>query len=279
MEYEGQVAAITGGASGIGRATALALARLGADIAIADVNDRRLAETRDEIASLGRRALAVHCDISKDADVESFAAQTLSTFGRVDILMNNAGVMLRGPIEKIPMADWEWILGINLFGVIRGLHAFLPHMIERGSGYVINTASIGGLFGGNPYSAPYITGKFGVVGLSEALFLYLRPKGIGVSVLCPGGVATNMHEQVRVVGVSDPRRLGAGHPVGTAPDAMQPDAVAQMVIEAMRKNQFLVFTHPETPALMRRKAQDIEAYMENSLARWPFLAKRLAGEI
>src|SRR5262245_3774980 len=125
MQCEGKVAVITGGASGIGRGTALAMARRGADIVIADINDHRLEETQAAIATLGRRVLAVHCDVAKDADVERLGETALSTMGRVDILMNNAGVVVRGALEQIPIADWEWSFDINLLGVVRGIRTFL----------------------------------------------------------------------------------------------------------------------------------------------------------
>src|SRR5215471_15691585 len=121
MQFEGKVAVITGGASGIGRGTALAMARRGADLVVADINDRRLEEVHAAITTLGRRALAVHCDVAQNADVERLGETTLSAMGHVDILMNNAGVVLRGALEQIPMADWEWSFNINFLGVVRGI--------------------------------------------------------------------------------------------------------------------------------------------------------------
>jgi NAD(P)-dependent dehydrogenase (short-subunit alcohol dehydrogenase family) len=169
MQLAGKVAVITGGASGIGRGTALAMARRGTDLVIADINDRRLLETRAAIAALGRRALAVHCDVSSDADVERLGATALREMGHVDIVMNNAGVVLRGALEQISVADWEWSFGINVLGVVRGIRAFLPHMLERGSGHIINTGSVAGLIALTGEGAPYVASKFAIVGLSEAL--------------------------------------------------------------------------------------------------------------
>jgi NAD(P)-dependent dehydrogenase (short-subunit alcohol dehydrogenase family) len=263
MEFKDKVAVITGSASGIGRSMALALARLGTDIVIADINDKRMAEVNEEIKSLGRRVLAVHCDVSKDKDMDNLAAETLSTMGKVDILMNNAGVMLRGFPDKLTMADWDWILGINLLGVIRGLRVFLPHMIERGDGYIINTSSIGGLISGVPYSVAYTTSKFAVTALTECLYNYLQPRGIGVSLLCPGGVATNIIESFRFVG--DPPEILGGRvaPSLERPGVAHPDDVAQMVIEAMKQNRFLILTDPPRlhPAVMR-SAEDIQKFLD-----------------
>src|SRR5919198_1295702 len=202
MQLEGKVAVITGGASGIGKGTALAMARRGTNVVIADVNDRRLEETHAELATLGGRVLTVHCDVSKEADIQRLAQVALMEMGHVDILMNNAGVVLRGALEEIAIADWEWSFGVNVLGVIHGIRVFLPHMIARGSGYIINTASIAGLVALTGEGAPYIASKFAVVGLSEALALYCRPRGVGVSILCPGGVATNLAETGRSIGMT-----------------------------------------------------------------------------
>jgi NADP-dependent 3-hydroxy acid dehydrogenase YdfG len=147
MEIEGSVAAITGGASGIGRATALELVRRGATgVALADLHDERLAETKRAIEDLGANAVTVHCDVSSDADVERFRDDAFAELGHVDIVMNNAGVAMLGPGEGLSMEEWHWILEINLIGVIRGVRAFVPHLLERGTGHLVNTASIAGLY-------------------------------------------------------------------------------------------------------------------------------------
>jgi len=250
MEFEGAVAVITGAASGIGRSTALALAKLGTDIVVADIDDIRMTEVRHKIENLGRRVLTVHCDVSQDADLKNLAAQTISTFGRVDILMNSAGVTVEGDVEKISMADWEWILNINLLGVIHGVHAFLPIMLESGSGYIINTSSLGGLlpdWGSSLLEAktiPYITSKFGVFGFSESLYIYLRPKGIMVSVLCPGGVSTNFQLNVRHVADDSQQIVETETPGDIYGGIIKPDDVAQIIIKAMEEKSFLILTHP-----------------------------------
>ncbi|ETX06112.1 MAG: hypothetical protein ETSY2_19070, partial [Candidatus Entotheonella gemina] len=207
MQLDGKVAVITGGASGIGRATALAMARRGTDIVLADINDQRLGETEQEIAAIGRKVVTVNCDVSRDQDVARLAETALAAMGQVDILFNNAGVICRGALEDLTIADWEWQFSINVFGVIRGLNAFLPHMIARGSGHIINTGSVAGLFALTGEGAPYIASKFAVVGLSEALALYARPRGIGVSVLCPGSVDTNLIETRRSIGMTPEREI------------------------------------------------------------------------
>jgi NADP-dependent 3-hydroxy acid dehydrogenase YdfG len=252
MEFEGKVAVITGGASGIGRAVALALARIGTDIVVADIDDVRLEEVRYEIESIGRRVLALHCDISKDADVNYLEAQTILTMGKADILMNNAGVMLHGFVDKMSITEWEWIMNINVLGVVRGVHAFLPHMLKRGSGYIINTSSIAGLnaigANGAPVTIAYVTSKFAVTGFSESLHSYLHPKGIMVSLLCPGPVFTNLRFSARYVGDNQQEiksMKSDTEKVFKSPNVLDPDDVAQIVIKAMQEKRFLILTHPE----------------------------------
>jgi NAD(P)-dependent dehydrogenase (short-subunit alcohol dehydrogenase family) len=272
MEFEGTVAVITGAASGIGRSTALALAKLGTDIVVADIDDIRMTEVRHKIENLGRRVLTVHCDVSQDADLKNLAAQTISTFGRVDILMNNAGVTVEGDVEKISMADWEWILNINLLGVIHGVHAFLPIMLKSGSGYIINTSSVAGLIPDwvslsfAAKNIPYITSKFGVVGFSESLYAYLRPKGIMVSVLCPGGVSTNFQSSVRHAIVDSQQSVDTKSWVENkfktptdidVGDMMGSDDVAQIIIKAMKEKSFLILTHPGSRERLMERGRDL----------------------
>jgi NAD(P)-dependent dehydrogenase (short-subunit alcohol dehydrogenase family) len=266
MQLEGKIAVITGGASGIGKGTALAMARLGADIIIADVNDRRLEETGAELAMLGSRVMTVHCDVSKEADIQRLAHVARMEMGPVDLLMNNAGVVLRGALEQITMADWEWSFGINVLGVVHGIRVFLPQMMARGSGYIINTASIAGLVALTGEGAPYIASKFAIVGLSEALALYARPKGIGVSVLCPGSVETNLDETERVVGMTPERTAAEAALSGVFHSVlMTPEQVGEIVVEAVRHNRFFILPDDRQHAVIRKRAQDLNAFLEARL--------------
>src|SRR5437879_2198458 len=232
VNVDGEVAVVTGGASGIGRGSALALARHGADIVLADVNDRRLADVSAEIQALGRRVLTVHCDVSLDRDVERLADEAESRLGPVGLVMNNAGVVLRGALEQIEVADWQWCFGINVFGVIRGIHAFLPKMIERSHGYIVNTGSVAGLVPLTGEGAPYIASKFAIVGLTEALALYARPFGVGVSLLCPGGVNTNLAETSRSIGMTAERERSETRMAQSVQggEEMQPEHVGELVV-------------------------------------------------
>jgi NAD(P)-dependent dehydrogenase (short-subunit alcohol dehydrogenase family) len=268
LDFDNRVAVITGGASGIGRATALALARLGSHVVIADLNDQRLAETETELAAFGRSVLAIHCDVALDDDVERLASTVLSRFGRVDILMNNAGVVLRGALEKIPLSDWRWSLEINLLGVVRGINAFLGHMIEQGSGHIVNTASSAGLIALTGEGAPYIAAKFAVVGLSEALALYARPFGVGVSVICPGSVDTNLGETARTVSMT-PERAAAETAIAMTVQGgglMSPEQIAEMVVDAIRQNHFFILADPAHQPILEQRVHDLNAFLEARLS-------------
>lgn len=267
MELNGKVAVITGGASGIGRACALAMAGRGARVVIADVNEQRTAQTLSEIQEQGGWARGFDCDVTRDGQVERLAERVLGEIGQADLLMNNAGVLLGGPFEKISIDDWQWILDVNLLGPIRCLRAFLPHMLERGSGYVVNTASFAGLVAHNPLTIPYDTTKHGVVGLSAGLALYLRPKGIGVSVLCPGYVATNLSEHYRIRGLE-----GSGAEPAQIPDSVvSAEEVAGKVVEGVEAGRFLILSQPEHARIWARRAQDIDAHIARQIE---FLSKQ-----
>ncbi|ETW95429.1 MAG: hypothetical protein ETSY1_30675 [Candidatus Entotheonella factor] len=268
MELDGKVAVITGGASGIGRATALAMARRGTDIVLADINSQRLDETEREIAALGRNVVTVHCDVSRDQDVARLAETALAAMERVDILFNNAGVICRGALEDLSMADWQWQFDINVFGIIRGLNTFLPHMLARGSGYIINTGSVAGLFALTGEGAPYIASKFAVVGLSESLALYARPRGIGVSVLCPGSVDTNLIETRRSIGMTPEREISETAQASTVQGnlLMTPAQVGEIVVEAVEHNRFFILAEPTHHETLVRRTADWNGFLEDRLA-------------
>ena len=292
MEIQGKIAVVTGAASGIGRSAAIALAREGADVVLADLNRDGLTEVRGEIEKLGRRGLAIPADVTKLNDIQNLYDRSISEMGRVDILMNNAGVHMSGPVEKTTIDDWKWIVDINLWGVVNGIHVFLPHMLERGNGCVVNTASSAGLVGALDGSIPYTMTKFAMVGLSEGLAVYLRDKGIGVTVICPGLVGTNIAANQRFIPVGDGhdesrRELlkvfemnfkqgkfpdfvsdlisSRGGPAAAAlPSVISPERVAEETIRAIRENTFLVVLPGELMEFVKQRSQDMEGYIRRA---------------
>jgi NAD(P)-dependent dehydrogenase (short-subunit alcohol dehydrogenase family) len=237
-------------------------------VVIADINEGRLAETREDLLAHGRRVLAMRCDVAQDADVQRLAERAIAEMGRVDLLMNNAGVILRGALEEIATSDWQWAFEINVFGVVRGVRAFLPHMLARGSGYIVNTGSVAGLLALTGEGAPYIASKSAVVGLTEALALYGRPRRIGVSLLCPAGVDTNLLETERAIGFATPEQAAREHAAARAlggNQVMTPQEVAQRLIEGIEREEFLIMPDTFHQPLIERRAREMNAYM-----RWRF---------
>ena len=257
--YEGSVAVITGGASGIGKGIAVALAKRGAHIAIADVHDERLAETATELELHGVDVLAQHCDVTSDADIEALRSAVADRFGPVDQLCNNAGVSVLGPPESVPLDDWRWILDVNVLGIVRGVQAFVPAMLERGAGHVLNTASIAGVWAYTWDAGPYITSKFAAYGLSEAMARRLRPHGVGVSVLCPGLVSTNLGETARFSGIPDGQHADWIYFPPELADAVDPADVGELVADAVLDDRFAIFTHARDEANYRTWRGDIDA--------------------
>ena len=270
MQIQGTTAVVTGGASGIGRGTALELARRGADVVIADIHDERLGETAAAIAALGRRCLPVRCDVTRDDDVDALAEAAAGEFGAVDLVMNNAGIAVLGPSYRVPMDDWQRILDVNVLGLVRGVRAFVPAMVERGHGYVVNTASIAGIWAYSWDCAPYITSKFAAYGYSEALARSLLPLGVGVSVLCPGLVHTNLGEHARIAGVPDEHASSWIHfPPEMAADAVDAGAVGPMVCDAVEAGRFTIFTNANDAELYTSWRTDIDASLATANAAAP----------
>jgi NAD(P)-dependent dehydrogenase (short-subunit alcohol dehydrogenase family) len=255
----GRVAVVTGGASGIGRALALTFARERARVVVADVDEAGMAAVVDAIRVAGGEAIAVATDVSQLAQVQALADRAFGAFGQVHVLCNNAGVAVWGPLDTATHADWQWVLGINLWGVIHGIEAFVPRMIaQREGGHVVNTASMAGLIASQGLGV-YNTSKYAVVGLSETLAKDLRPHGIGVSVVCPMGVDTriNVSERNRPAELRNPStRVDA--PVALMGRTLAPDSVAEMTLAAILHNRLYVITHDEGLEPLRRRFERME---------------------
>jgi NAD(P)-dependent dehydrogenase (short-subunit alcohol dehydrogenase family) len=258
-ELEGRVAVVTGGASGIGRAMAELFARERAKVVVADVDERALAAVVESIRARDGVALGVRTDVTDLASVEALAATVFNSFGKVNVLCNNAGVALWGGLESATHRDWQWVLGVNLWGVIHGVEAFVPRMVaSKEPGHIVNTASMAGLVATRGLGV-YNTSKYAVVGLSETLAKDLRPYRIGVSVLCPMGVATQIRESARnrPAGLAN-AAPSAAEPVELMGRTLAPAAVADMVLAAIRANRLYVITHEEGLQALRRRHERLE---------------------
>ena len=190
----GMIGVVTGAASGLGRSLALQFAARGLAVVLADVEPGPLADAVAEVEAVGAHALGVPTDVRSGDQVAALAAVTLERFGRVDVVVNNAGVSaMPGPMWSYEVNDWEWVLSVNLWGVVHGVRAFVPHLVAQNSGHVVNTASMAGVSAG-PCLGPYMTSKHAVVGLSEGLAadLAIAAPGVGVTVVCPGQMLTNI---------------------------------------------------------------------------------------
>jgi NAD(P)-dependent dehydrogenase (short-subunit alcohol dehydrogenase family) len=255
-----KVAVVTGAGSGIGLALAARFAQEGMRVVLADIDEERLEAARAGLAAAGATVLAVPADVAQPAHVDALAAQAVAAYGAVHVVCNNAGVSgPAGPVWEISPDDWRWILDINLVGVINGIRAFVPHLIEQGQGHVVNTASVAGL--ATAMAGAYSVTKHAVVGLSEALHHQLTWIGseVGVSVLCPGWVRTDILASRRF-----PRQPTAAEQAvqeatrQAIESGIDPAEVAGHVVAAIREERFYVITHPEmTEPAVRQRAKDI----------------------
>jgi NAD(P)-dependent dehydrogenase (short-subunit alcohol dehydrogenase family) len=265
QQLAGRVAVVTGAASGIGRALADRWAAEGMKVVLADVEEAALAGAEKELRDSGAEVLAVRTDVSNEADVKALARQAVDAFGAVHIVCNNAGVGGGGLTQTLTQQDWQWVLGVNLWGVIHGQAAFLPILLEQDEGYIVNTASVAGLVT-SPFMAPYCASKFAVVAISECLQkeLAMQASKVGVSVLCPGFVNTQIADSDR----NRPEELrGAESPAdelgmrdmlrAVLAAGMPPAQVAGQVADAVKTNRFYVLTHPEMIDAVRARMDDV----------------------
>ena len=268
-EFKGKVAVVTGAASGIGRAIAERLTGEGMKVVLADVEQEALGRAEAEMKAGGASVMAVPTDVSKGEDIEALARKTLDAFGAVHVLCNNAGVAVGGLSWERTAADWEWGLGVNLWGVIHGIRVFVPIMLAQGTeGHVVNTASMAGLVS-MPLSSIYNVSKHGIVTLSETLHHELALSGakVKVSVLCPGWVNTQLmdSERNRPAGLLNDEAQEI-NPVAEAfqgtvrqllATGLTTEAVADHVFNAIRDEKFYILTHPEMKEAIRTRMEGI----------------------
>jgi NAD(P)-dependent dehydrogenase (short-subunit alcohol dehydrogenase family) len=269
-ELKGKVAVITGAASGIGRGIAEHCVKKEMKVVLADVEETALRETEKTLQAKGATVLAIRTDVSKANDIETLARKTLEAFGAVHLLFNNAGVQTRKTIWESTLADWEWVINVNLWGVIHGVRVFVPIMLNQQTEcHVVNTASAVGLISG-PAIGTYRVTKSGVVSLSETLYLELQQRNvpIGVSVLCPSFVRSRLNEaeRNRPAGLWNPPAENPPTPEEQALERLfqemnqsgiTPEQCAELVFKAIQQNTFYILTHPELSTAIQRRMEDI----------------------
>lgn len=273
LEPKGRVAFVTGAASGIGLGMVRAFADAGMSVMMADIEAAPLERAADALRRAGTTVASVVCDVSDRDAVFAAARSTLDAFGKVHVVCNNAGVTSGGLIEDCTVDDWNWVLGVNFLGVLHGCQAFVPLIKRQGEGgHVVNTSSMAGILGGMPAWSPYNATKFAVVGLTEVLRQEGRTGGFGASVLCPGGVNTNIFDAPR----NRPARFGRQQSVVadnvSAEDirrGLDPDIVGRLVLEAIRADRLYIFTDP-------RFRKQVERRHEKMLADFDWAAQSRA---
>jgi NAD(P)-dependent dehydrogenase (short-subunit alcohol dehydrogenase family) len=275
--FSGRVAVVTGAASGIGRALARRLGREGMRVVLADVEPAALAEAERELAGYGVETLSVRTDVTDEAAVRALADAALARFGAVHVVCNNAGVMGGAGLSwQLPAEDWAWVLGVNLHGVLHGLRAFVPILLEQDEGHVLNTASMAGLLS-LPLAAPYVVSKHAVVALSEALYHELAGRGphVGVSVLCPEAVDTRIADAERNRPASlrpafapelPERKLVEEATRKALAGATPPDVIAERALRGIRERRFYVLAEDAWRRTAELRCEDIR------LARNPTFA-------
>ena len=263
-ELKGKVAAVTGAASGLGRAMALAFADEGMHVALADVADT--SDTFAQVEKRGVSAVSMQLDVTNFRDVEAFAQLIDKDLGGAHVVCNNAGVSPLGAAWEMSPGDWQWIMGVNLWGVIHGVKSFMPRLLARNEGHVVNTASVAGIIN-PPGTAAYNVTKHAVVALSETLYHDLRERqsAVGVSVLCPAYVPTGIadSERNRPAGVEPTAKTKetlareAMLRKAVASGRLSADDVARAVVQAVKEERFYVLTHPRIKGAIRARMEDI----------------------
>jgi NAD(P)-dependent dehydrogenase (short-subunit alcohol dehydrogenase family) len=266
--FKDRVAVITGGAGGIGKAMARAFAARGARLVLADLDGAGLDHATAELAGTGAEVLGVPTDVTRLESVGALAQAAERRFGAVHIICNNAGVGVFGMMSQATHKDWEYTMGVNFWGVVHGVETFVPRLVEHGAGgHIVNTASMAGLVG-MQWLGIYCASKFAVVGLSESLHRELKPAGIGVSVLCPMIVATNINENSVRMRPATMRNEHEDPPLPPASEmrggTIPAEEVARRVVRGIERKDLYILTHPEQREFLRRRAAKLDAMFEEA---------------
>lgn len=271
-DLSGKVAFITGGASGLGLGMAKAFGREGMKVMLADIDQAVLAGALQELRDLQVRAEGVICDVGSRGSVREAALKTIATFGKVHVVCNNAGVAAGGPIGSVGERDWDWIMDVNLMGVVYGTEVFAPLIDSHGEGgHFVNTASMAGMIG-FPNAEPYCATKFAVVAMSEGWAGQLAAKNIGVSVLCPGFVQTRIYDSHRNkparYGAADVSTIGIGQTLidteAMVKGGIPTEPVGNRVVEAIKDNDLYIFTHTEFRPIVEARFAALMAAFDKS---------------
>ncbi len=276
-----KVAFVTGAASGIGLGMAEAFADAGMKVMLADIEAPRLEKATGGLLASGARVASVVCDVSERSSVFAAADATLSAFGKVHVVCNNAGVSSGGLIQELDAGDWSWVVGVNLMGVVHGCQAFVPHLRRQGEGgHIVNTASMAGLLAGPPGWSPYHSTKWAVVGLTEVLRNEGREQGFGASVLCPGAVDTNILDAAR----NRPTRFGPQVSRVAATDiradlaaGLAPRVVGELVLEAIRADRLYILTDPRLRRFVEQRFDRLRTDFEWAAASEALRRARAPG--
>lgn len=256
FSFEQQRVLIFGAAKGIGRAAALEFVRRGAQVVVADVDAVNTKATADEIVKAGGRALGLVCDVSDDAAMAASVNAAEEFLGEIDVVMNNVGIIMAGNPEDVPLSEWQRVMNLNFFPVVRSNELLLKKMLARGHGYIVNTASFAGLY---PYAAsrlPYAAAKAAVISLSESLAMHVIPKGLRVSYFCPGPVMTGVSR-----GIKSWSENAVMNGPGSQFGLLTAEEAAEILAEGMTAGRIFIPTHEEVTELMRQRAASPDQFI------------------
>jgi len=268
--FRDRVAVVTGGASGIGLGLARGFAQRGARIVLADLDEPALDKAGREVAELGAEVLTVPTDVTKRDAVFALAERTFERFGTAHIVCNNAGVGAFGEMHTAPLEEWEFVMDVNFWGVVHGVGAFVPRLVEQGDGHVVNTASMAGLIGMRVLGV-YAASKFAVLGLTESLHREVADRGVGVSALCPMIVATKINQnaqRLRPDSIKDqvPEGLASAEPGSFQGGTIEVEEVVRRVVRGIERKDLYILTHPEQEAILKRRHRKLESVFDPE--RW-----------